>query len=56
MNRPPPFFHWRCRACWLLAGIAALTAASFASLDLQLARLLSMDAMARMGRFAGELM
>ena len=56
MKRPPPFFHWRCRACWLLAGIVALTVASFASLDLQLAKLFSVEAMARMGRFAGELL
>ena len=56
MNRPPPFFHWRCRACWMLAGIAALTAASFASLDLQLGKLFSVDALARMARFLGELL
>ena len=40
----------------MLAGIAALTAASFASLDLQLGKLFSVEALTRMARFAGELL
>jgi phosphonate transport system permease protein len=37
-------------------GIVVLTVASFASLDLQLARLFSIDAARRMGKFLGELL
>ena len=30
----PPLVHARCTACWLVAGIAVLVLASFATLDL----------------------
>ena len=53
---PPPLFSARCRACWFVTGAIALVVASFWSLDLQWARFLSLDALQRMGRFAGELL
>ncbi|MBC7468060.1 MAG: phosphonate ABC transporter, permease protein PhnE, partial [Ramlibacter sp.] len=53
---PPPLFDARCRACWLVVGLAALVGVSFWSLDLQWARFFSQDAVARMGRFLGELL
>lgn len=53
---PPPLVHMRCMACWIIAGIVALVVASFVTLDLQLARLLSVDAAQRIGRFIGELL
>ena len=52
---PPPLFDARCRACWVVAGIIALVAASFWSLDLRWARFLSLESLRRMGRFAAEL-
>ena len=52
---PPPLFDARCRACWAVAALAALIAASFWSLDLQWARFFSVDSLGRMGRFAAEL-
>ncbi len=55
-KRPPPLWHWRCQACWLNLGLLALVLASFASLDLQWAQFLSMEALASMGRFVGELL
>lgn len=51
---PRLLFDARCRACWFVAGLIALTAASFWSLDLQWAQFLSLDALARMGRFVAE--
>jgi phosphonate transport system permease protein len=51
---PPPIFDARCRACWYVAGLLVLVAASFWSLDLQWAQFLSLDAMRSMGRFLGE--
>ncbi|MCK9215361.1 MAG: ABC transporter permease subunit, partial [Rhodoferax sp.] len=54
--RPPPLWHWRCKACWLNLGLLALVLASFTSLDLQWAKFLSVDALASMGRFVSELM
>ena len=51
---PPPLFDARCRACWFVAGIGVLVLASFASLDLQWAQFLSLDAARSMGRFLGE--
>jgi phosphonate transport system permease protein len=51
---PPPLFDARCKACWLVAGVLALVVASFATLDLHLAELLSPDALASMGRFLAE--
>jgi phosphonate transport system permease protein len=53
---PPPLFDARCRACWFVAAALALVIASFWTLDLQWARFLSLDAVQRMGRFAGELL
>jgi phosphonate transport system permease protein len=53
---PPPIFHARCLACWVLVGVAALVAASFATLDLQWSRFFSVESMRRMGRFVGELL
>ena len=60
MNTPPsipssqPFFSARCRACWFVAGLVALIALSFWSLDLAWSSFFSMDAVASMGRFVGE--
>jgi phosphonate transport system permease protein len=51
---PPPLFSARCRACWLVAGVFALVAASFASLDLHLAAFASAEALAAMLRFGAE--
>ncbi len=51
---PPPMFNARCRACWFLAGLLVLVAASFWSLDLQWAQFLSLDAARSMGRFLAE--
>lgn len=45
-----------CAACWFLAGLAVLTAASFWTLDLQWAKFLSVDAARKMGRFLAELL
>ena len=53
---PPPLFDARCKACWLVAAALAVVVASFWSLDLQWARFLSTDALARMGRFVAELL
>ena len=53
---PPKLFDARCRACWTVAGGLALVALSFWSLDLQWAQFFSQAALARMGRFAGELL
>ena len=53
---PPRIFDARCAACWIVVGVIALAVASFATLDLQLARLFSVDAAQRMGKFLGELM
>lgn len=60
MSHPPPppqdLLSWRCSACWCLAGLSLLVVASFMTLDLQLERLLTSEALDRMGRFIGELM
>ncbi len=53
---PPPLFDARCRACWFVAAALALVVASFWTLDLQWTRFLSLEALQRMGRFAGELL
>jgi phosphonate transport system permease protein len=53
---PPKLFDARCRACWFVAAALALVVASFWSLDLQWARFLSLDALARMGKFGAELL
>lgn len=53
---PPRLFDARCKACWFVAAALALVAASFVSLDLQWAQFFSANALARMGRFLGELL
>ncbi len=44
----------RCKACWFLAALGLLIAASFWSLDLQWAAFLGPDAWSSMGRFLAE--
>lgn len=51
MNRPA-----RCAGCWFLVALAALTVASFWTLDLQWGKFFSGDAVRRMGRFLIELL
>lgn len=51
---PPRLFDARCKACWFTAAVIVLVVASFASLDLQWAQFLSLDAARGMARFAGE--
>jgi phosphonate transport system permease protein len=51
---PPPLFHARCGACWFVAAMLALVVASFASLNLQWAQFLSLEAARSMGRFVAE--
>jgi len=53
---PPKLFDARCAACWFLLGLAALTVASFWTLDLQWAKFLSVDSASKMGKFLGELL
>jgi phosphonate transport system permease protein len=53
---PPPIFHARCVACWIVVGTLVLVVASFATLDLEWAKFLSLDAARKMGRFLGELL
>lgn len=53
---PPKLFDARCKACWLMLGMAALVVASFASLNLQWGQFWSWNAVTRMGRFLGELL
>lgn len=53
---PPPLFDARCKACWFTAGIIVLVGLSFWSLDLQWAQFLSAPAIAKMGKFLGELL
>lgn len=53
---PPKLFDARCRTCWTVAGGLALVALSFWSLELQWAQFFSSAALARMGRFIGELL
>jgi len=54
--QPPTISPWRSQAFLILAGMAALTIASFATLDLQLTRLFSIDSVQRIGKFIGELL
>jgi len=54
LQLPPRLWHARCRACWFSAALLALVVASFASLDLQWAQFLSLDAARSMGRFLAE--
>lgn len=53
---PPPLFDARCKACWFTAGIVVLVGMSFWSLDLQWAQFMSAPAIAKMGKFLGELL
>ncbi len=53
---PPKLFSARCATCWFLLGLAALTVASFWTLDLQWAKFLSADAARKMGKFLAELL
>ena len=53
---PPKLFDARCKACWFALGIVLLVVLSFWSLDLQWRQFASVDAMARMGKFLGELL
>ncbi len=53
---PPKLFDARCKACWFVAGVLLLVGLSFWSLDLKWAQFLSMDALARMGKFLRELL
>ena len=53
---PPPIFHARCLACWVMLAVALLVAASFVTLDLQWGKFFSLESMQRMGRFFGELL
>lgn len=53
---PPKLFSARCAACWFLLGLAALTFASFWTLDLQWAKFLSADSARKMGKFLAELL
>jgi phosphonate transport system permease protein len=53
---PPKLFDARCKACWFIVGLVALTVASFWTLDLQWAKFLSADAARKMGKFLGELL
>jgi phosphonate transport system permease protein len=53
---PPPIFHARCLACWVVVGIVGLVIASFATLDLRWEQFFSLESMRRMGRFVAELM
>ncbi len=54
--RPRPPIRWNSSIYWVLIGIAILIALSFWTLDLQLARMLSIDSAVRMGKFLGELL
>jgi len=53
---PPPLFDARCTACWFALGVLVLVGLSFWSLDLQWAQFLSWQALAKMGKFVGELL
>jgi phosphonate transport system permease protein len=53
---PPPIFSLRCTVCWILLAMIVLIVVSFASLDMQLGRLFSVEAAQRMGKFVGELL
>ncbi|MBU3724443.1 MAG: phosphonate ABC transporter, permease protein PhnE [Burkholderiaceae bacterium] len=55
-QRPNPWLRWDCSVCWVTFGLCGLVLASFWSLDLQLARLLSVDSAQRMAKFIAELL
>jgi phosphonate transport system permease protein len=56
ITRDAPFVAARRQAVGFLVALLVLVVVSFASLDLQWARLFTGDALARMGRFLGELL
>ena len=51
---PPPLFSARHRGGWFLAAVLLLVVLSFATLELQWAQFLSLDAAHSMGRFVAE--
>jgi phosphonate transport system permease protein len=51
----PKLFDARCTACWFVAAVLCLVAASFWSLDLQWAQFLSWSAFQKMWKFIAEL-
>ena len=51
---PPRIFDARCRACWFTLALLVLVVASFATLNLQWAQFLSLEAFRSMGKFLGE--
>jgi phosphonate transport system permease protein len=51
---PPPLFHARCQACWVVAAVLLLVLASFWTLQLKWGEFLSLDALRSMGRFLAE--
>lgn len=53
---PAPLFDARCKACWFAVAVLLLTVGSFWTLDLQWMQFLSWSALAKMGRFLGELL
>ena len=53
---PPPLFHTRCAACWVMLGLLVLTVTSFVTLDLQWSRFLSIEAARKMAKFGAELL
>jgi phosphonate transport system permease protein len=53
---PPKLWDARCKACWFVAGLIALTIASFWSLNLQWSVLFSVESARLMGKFIGELL
>ncbi len=56
MPLPPALFDARCKACWVSLALLALIVTSLWSLDLQWRQFFSADALARMGKFLGELL
>jgi phosphonate transport system permease protein len=56
LPKAPAIFDARCKACWFSAALIVLTVASFMTLDLQWAKLFSIDASKKMGKFLGELL
>lgn len=55
MQAREALFDWRCKSCWFIFGLIALTIASFWTLELQWAKFFSLDAVKRMGKFVAEL-
>ena len=53
---PAKLFDARCKACWFVVGLIALTIASFWTLNFQWAQLFSLESARLMGKFIGELL